>query len=173
METPLSGNPKTGRKPQLIPYHFTMWRQMMNCPAVQGHADYPKGCCHLGQLVLFMFSGGEEERQKLSSQGTEAGSQAETPRATVTSCPISTIRLSGSPSVSQQLAPIILHQDGGSKGDTAHSDLRVHSGSALLFLTLYPPQLGYWLYENWGHPTSWKTEKIMPPFLPLWLSSTT
>lgn len=176
METPLSGNPKTGRKPLLIPYRFTVWRRMMNCPVVQGRADCPKVHCHLGQLVLFSFSGGEEECQKLSSQGTEAGSQAATPRATVTSCPIANMGLSGSPTVSQQLVPIILHQDGGSKGDTAHSDLRGLSGRTLFFLTLhlaalFPPQLAYRLYENPGHPTSWRTQKIMPPFLTVWLSS--
>lgn len=51
METPLSGNPKTGRKPLLIPYHVTMQRGMMNCFAVQGHAavrDCPKGLLSFG-----------------------------------------------------------------------------------------------------------------------------
>lgn len=124
-----------------------------------GTCRLPKGHSHLGQLVLFSYSRGEEERQKLSSQGTDAGSQAETPRATVTSCPIDNIRLSGSPTLSQQLVSIILHQDGGTKGDTAHSDLRELSGRALLFLTLhlaalFPPQLGYGLCENQGHPNS-------------------
>lgn len=66
METPLSGNPKTGRKPLLIPYHVTMQRRMMNCPAVRGDTQQSeivqRICCHLGQLVLVSFRKGEEER---------------------------------------------------------------------------------------------------------------
>lgn len=70
METPLSGNPKTGRKPLLIPYHVTMRRRMMNCPAVWGHAaggGCPKGLLPFGpacfdQVFWFFFCKGEEER---------------------------------------------------------------------------------------------------------------
>lgn len=65
METPLSGNPKTGRKPLLSPYRFTTRRQMMDCPAVWGHAAVrgcPKGLLPFGQLVWVRFCQGEEER---------------------------------------------------------------------------------------------------------------
>lgn len=66
METPLSGNPKTGRKPLLIPYRITMQRRMMNCPTGQGQAvlrGCPKASVPFGpNLFCLLLGKGEEER---------------------------------------------------------------------------------------------------------------